>query len=204
MTETEPRAPADGTGPPGRFALREAIAIVPVGIAAAVSVALALVPQASMVSTGVLLASWVVVAAVAGRLASGSASTLPDDVVRAHAFPLVILVAAWYIALGTDYRLAAVGLAAYGLFAAVFRTAALTASGGSALWPSCLWYLATAPGAVVAYVTLTDHPGALSESLSRLVASVPVPAGGEPVVAVVAAVLVVVTHALWRFGRLVA
>jgi curved DNA-binding protein CbpA len=203
MTETESRSAAGGAGPPGRFALREAISIVPVGIAAAVSVALALVPRVSTIAAGVLLASWVVVAAVAGRLAAGSASALPDDVVRAHAFPLVVLVAAWYVALGTDYRLVAVGLAAYGLFAAVFRAAALTSSGGSALWPSSLWYLATAPGAVVVYVTLTDRPGVLSDTLSRVVASTPGPVGGEPVVAVVAAVLVVFGHALWRLGRLI-
>lgn len=208
MTGSDARAATErdaDTGPPGRFALREAVSAVPVGIAAGVSVALALVPQRSVLSAGVLLVSWVIVAAVAGRLAAGSAPALPDDVVRAHAFPLVVLVAAWYVALGTDYRLVAGGLAAYGLFAAVFRTAALTSRGGSsALWPSSLWYVATAPGAVVLYVTLTDRPGVLRATLSSLAASTPGPVGSAPVLAVVAAVVVVSGHAVWRLGRVLA
>lgn len=207
MGSATARATPDGddTGPPGRFALREAVAAAVIALAAGAAVALALASRPPDVSAGVLLASWVVVAAVAGWLAAGSAPTLPADVVRAHAFPLLVLVVAWYVELGTEYRLLAGSLAAYGLFAALFRTAALASGrGSSALRPAGLWFVATTPAAVVLYVSQTATPGVLSAVTAEALASVPAPVGSEVLLAVAAAVAVVLGHALWRLGRTLA
>lgn len=198
------RGSGPGTGPPGRFALREAAAALVVGLLAVASVALSLVPRSTTVSLGVLLASWVIVAAVAGRLAAGGVPALPDDVVRAHAFPLLVFVVAWYVATGTEHRLLAGGLATYGLFAALFRTVAMASSGGtSALRPTGLWFLATAPAAVVLYGLLTGSPGVLRVLAADALSVVPGPVESEPVLAAAAAVAVVFGHAVWRFGRVV-
>lgn len=208
MSESTTSVPTDSdrdTGRLGRFALREAVAAVTIGLAAAAGLALSLIPRSVVVSVGVLLASWVIVSAVAGRLAAGSVPTLPDDVVRAQAFPLLLLVVAWYVGTGTDYLLLAGVLAAYGLFSALFRTVALVSRGEtSPLWPAGLWFVATAPAAVVAYGTLTEFGGLLSVLTVERLPSVPGAAGGEAMLAVLAAAAVVVGHALWRFGRAVA
>ncbi|WP_255194898.1 DnaJ domain-containing protein [Halorarius litoreus] len=193
------RPTSHDAGTPGQFALREAVAAVILTLLAASSVLVAIAVGRPRVSVGVLLATWALVAAIAGRFAVASAATLPDDVVRAHAFPLLLLVAAWYIGLQTPYRLLAGGLVAYALFAALYRTVALV-SRGSVVRATGLWFVATAPAAVVVYARRADLGGVVRRATATLSSHVPLPAGAV-VVAVAVVAVVPLGHALWRLGR---
>lgn len=190
----------------GRFALGEAVGAVALGLGGAgLLVLVAFVASRgglegrSAVAT--VSAAWLVVALVAGRLAGRLHPALPDEVVRAHAFPLVLLVGAFYAAqLGRSDTLVA-ALAAYGLFTALFRTAALVAAPGDrTLRAAAVWFLGTLPAALVAYVGYAGA-GAFGRTLRRTADAVVPAIPGVAAVAVAAPVTVVVGHAVWRLCR---
>lgn len=194
------------TGGLGRFALGEAVGAVVLvlggagllGLVAFVAGRGGLDGRSAVVTVSV---AWLVVALVAGRLAGRLYPALPDEVVRAHAFPLVLLVGAFYAAqLGRSDTLVA-ALAAYGLFTALFRTAALVAAPGDrTLRAAAVWFLGTLPAALVAYVGYAGAGGfgrALRRTVDAVVPAIP----GVAAVVVAAPVTVVVGHAVWRLCR---
>jgi hypothetical protein len=150
-----------------------------------------------------VLAGWALVAAVAGHLAGRWHDVLPDDVVRAQAFPLVLLVGAWYAGQlgGPDALVRA--LAAYVTFTALFRTAALVAApDGTTLRAAAVWFVGTAPVALVGSVGYAGAGAVGRRLLGTAVAAVPGGLGVE-VLVVAAPAAVVLGHALWRSWRAV-
>lgn len=194
---------------PGRFALGEAVAGLGLaGVAAgSIGLAVAVGGDVPVVSGGVaiLVASWLVVAAVAGALAARSAGWLPDEVVRAQAFPLALFVGAWYVRLGTDYGAVALVLVAYAAHATLFRTAALVAGGErSTVRSAAVWFVGSAPAAVLVYATRITPGGSdlVGGPVVGVAASASDVLGGALVLAVAVPVAVGVMHAGWRFLRL--
>lgn len=197
--------PSD-TGGLGRFALGEAVGAVALGLVGAGLLALVafvasrggLEGRAAVATVSV---AWLAVALVAGRLAGRLHPALPDEVVRAHAFPLVLLVGAFYAAqLGRSDVLVA-ALAAYGAFTALFRTVALVAAPGDrTLRAAAVWFLGTLPAALVVYTRLAGA-GGFGRTLRRTVDAVVPAVPGVLAVVVAAPATVVVGHALWRLWR---
>lgn len=207
-TRADGGAPSDpsDTGGLGRFALGEAVGAVALGLVGAGLLALVafvasrggLEGRAAVATVSV---AWLAVALVAGRLAGRLHPALPDEVVRAHAFPLVLLVGAFYAAqLGRSDVLVA-ALAAYGAFTALFRTVALVAAPGDrTLRAAAVWFLGTLPAALVAYTRLAGA-GGFGRTLRRTVDAVVPAVPGVLAVVVAAPATVVVGHALWRLWR---
>lgn len=201
-TGQEPRTP-------GRFAIGEAVAGVGLVVVAAAAIRIAVAVAGTVPVTGggeaVLVASWLVVATVAGAFAARNAGWLPEEVVRAQAFPLVLFVGAWYVHLGTDYGIAALGLLAYAGHATLFRTAALAAGDERSVARSAaIWFVGSVPAAVLVYATRVSPDGSdlVGGPVVGTVARTSELLGGALILAIVVPVAVGVAHAVWRSLRL--
>lgn len=203
-TSTNRRSDSDPSTRLGRFAVTELVAAVALPVFAAAAVALTAVASRTITEpageVAMLFGVWAIVAGLAGRLAAGGSDALPAEVVRAHGFPLALFVSAWYVRLGTDRELLAVALIVYAAHATLFRTAALAAgrdrSTGRA---AAVWFVGTAPAALVVYATHVAHlePKRMVEPLG-VASALPFVDGLLLAVVVASAVVVALSHALWR------
>lgn len=185
----------------GGFAIREALAGGALAAAAAGGIALALVPPPSHYAVGILVASWLIVSAIAGVLAGAVAPRLPAGSLSSQAVPAALLVAAPLVAATTIDPLVALALAIYGGYAAVFRTAALVAARWrSPIPPAAVWFVAMFPAAAVVFATRVDARGIPGRLVAEAVAALP-PVGTGATLAVVVAVAVAAVHAVLRLGR---
>jgi hypothetical protein len=192
-----------------RFAPREgAAALVLLGLGAAIVGGASTLAFPPLVGAALVGGLWVVVSVVAATLAARFTGVLPDEVVRAHAVPLTVLVLAFYVYLYLDVPvLLPAVLMGYGVFTALFRTTTLVATGRGRVAPALCWFVGSAPVAIVVFGAENGLTAALvGTAVTRLPAALAEPAVAMSVIAqaVVVGVALPLTvslaHASWRLG----